>query len=212
MTVDRLHSMSTSGHHFLTDPTLTEQGKRLFDEDEADDGFIMNLTRLWAYEPAAIAGLLELMKAAAKTGGLSLRQRGVLVSASASTLGDAYCSLAWGARLASETDPSIAAGVLRGDDSGLDPPDQAMAVWARKVVADPTGTEESDVARLRAVGFTDTEIFAMTVFIALRLAFSTVNNALGARPDLELAETVPPEVAAAVDYGRPVAPAPSGHT
>jgi hypothetical protein len=48
------------------------------------------------------------------------------------------------------------------------------------------------------------EIFTMTVFVALRLAFSTVNDALGILPDAVLDATVPPAVLDAVTTGRPV--------
>jgi len=41
----------------------------------------------------------------------------------------------------------------------------------------------------------------MTVFVALRLAFSTINDALGAQPDPQLFESAPAQVAAAVNYG-----------
>jgi hypothetical protein len=37
------------------------------------------------------------------------------------------------------------------------------------------------------------------------VAFSTVNDALGAQPDAELAQSLPSEVREAVTYGRPVA-------
>jgi hypothetical protein len=47
------------------------------------------------------------------------------------------------------------------------------------------------------------EIFEATVFIAFRLAFSTVNDALGARPDWQLAAAASPEVRDAVTFGRP---------
>jgi hypothetical protein len=43
--------------------------------------------------------------------------------------------------------------------------------------------------------------------VALRLAFSTINDSLGAQPDAQLAESLPREVREAVSYGRPVAPA-----
>ena len=46
------------------------------------------------------------------------------------------------------------------------------------------------------------------MFIAFRLAFSTVNDALGVQPDWELGESVPKEVGAAVTFGRPVATKP----
>ena len=60
-----------------------------------------------------------------------------------------------------------------------------------------------DVNALRAAGFTEKEIVEATVFIAFRLAFSTVNDALGVAPDWQLAKSVPNEVSAAVSFGRP---------
>ena len=62
---------------------------------------------------------------------------------------------------------------------------------------------------LRAAGFSDRDIAEVTMLIAFRIAFSTVNAALGAEPDHQLAEGVPGAVRKAVDYGRPVAAAPS---
>jgi alkylhydroperoxidase family enzyme len=138
-----------------------------------------------------------------KLGSLTLRQRGILVAATASTRGDAYCSLAWGKKLADESSATIAANVLNGEDEGLDASETALATWARRVVADPNGVTDSNVDELRSVGFSDTQIFAITVYVAGRLAFSTVNDALGPLPDRELAASVPDEVREAVRYGRP---------
>ena len=57
---------------------------------------------------------------------------------------------------------------------------------------------------LGAAGFGDREIFEMTAFAAFRAAFSTVNDALGAGPDVQLAEALPPEVRDAIAFGRPL--------
>ena len=80
-----------------------------------------------------------------------------------------------------------------------------MAAWARKVARDPNATTPADVQALRDAGLDDEQIFAITTFVALRLAFSTVNDALGAQPDAQLAQSLPPEVRDAVTYGRPAA-------
>jgi alkylhydroperoxidase family enzyme len=119
-------------------------------------------------------------------------------------LGDGYCSLAWGKRLADAAGDDVAAGVLRGDDGLLDESERALARWARRVTRDPNGTAAADVQALRDTGFTDEQIFAITVYVALRIAFSTVNDALGARPDRQLADSAPATVRAAVDFGRPI--------
>ena len=42
------------------------------------------------------------------------------------------------------------------------------------------------------------EIFEATAFVAFRLAFSTVNDALGAQPDWQLVAAAPQRVRAAV--------------
>jgi alkylhydroperoxidase family enzyme len=156
---------------------------------------------LWAYQPEQANRLFDLMRAATK-GRLSLRTRAVLVAACASAFGDSYCSLAWGGKLAAQTSAEVAAAVIGGDDSGLEPAERHMAAWARSVARNPNATDAAQVAALRDAGYGDSDIFAMTLFVALRIALSTVNDALGVRPDAELAAGLPPAVRGAVTFGR----------
>jgi uncharacterized peroxidase-related enzyme len=190
--------------HFLADAPHTPEVQALFDSDLADNGYVMNLTRLWAHEPPTLPALFELIDAMTATAGLGFRDRGVLVSATASTLGDSYCSLAWGGRLAESAGEAAATSVLKGDDRQLTRAERALVGWARKVVADPSATTVDDLAPLRATGLNDRQIFAITVYVALRVAFSTVNSALGARPDAAFATIVPDSVREAITFGRPI--------
>ena len=187
-------------------PPTTPDIQRLYDDDVGRMGFVMNLSQLWAHRPAAHDELFELVRQSVEAGRLTMRQRGILVSAAASALGDSYCSLAWGRRLADAADPQTAGGVLSGDDAGLDASERALASWARLVASDPTGTGPDDVQRLRDAGFDDGQIFEITVFVALRLAFSTINAALGVLPDRRLGDDAPAPVREAISYGRPVSP------
>ena len=82
-----------------------------------------------------------------------------------------------------------------------------MAAWARKVARDPNATTPADIQALRDSGLDDGQVFAITAFVALRLAFSTINDSLGAQPDAQLAQSLPSQVREAVTYGRPVAQA-----
>ncbi|MGA2969959.1 MAG: hypothetical protein ABSE75_09150, partial [Acidimicrobiales bacterium] len=188
---------------FLGQATMTAPAQALYDVDTADSGYVWNVSRLWAYQPETVDRLFELMSAAFKPSGLSFRQRGILVAAAASALGDSYCSLAWGGKLANATEPDLAASVLRGTDDELNEQERAMAAWARKVVTDPNSTTPTDVQALRDAGLNDEQIFAITTFVALRVAFSTVNDALGAHPDPQLVANLPKEVVDAVTFGRP---------
>lgn len=187
---------------FLEEPATTPRIQAMYDADVASYGYVMNLNRAWAHQPDAHDALFELVGSVASAGGLSMRERGVLVTACAATMGDSYCSLAWGGKLAAESEPSLAAAVLAGTDEGLTEAERAMAAWTRQVVADPNGTTAADVQRLRDAGLDDARIFAVTAFVALRQAFSTVNDALGAVPDDELREGAPPEVRDVVTWGR----------
>lgn len=145
---------------FLDEPPRTPAAQRLYDDDLARDGYVMNLTHVWAHVPAAHAGLTVLLDDQARAAGLTDRDRGVLVCAVASTLGDSYCSLAYGGRLACWADERTSVAVLTGDDDALAERDRALATWARRLARDPNGTTPQDVEALRAVGLDDRQVAA----------------------------------------------------
>jgi uncharacterized peroxidase-related enzyme len=191
---------------FLPEPPVSAQVQALYDEDLEDDGYVSNGSRLWAHQPGTLSQLFGLMSEAFTPSGLTFRQRAILVTAAASALGDSYCSLAWGRKLGNVAGAAIAAEVLNASDGGLTDQEKAMAGWARKVARDPNATTPSDIQALRDSGLDDGQIFAITAFVALRLAFSTINDSLGAQPDAQLARSLPQQVREAVTYGRPVTP------
>ncbi len=188
---------------FLEEAPDSPERAALFAQDFDDSGYVMNLTRAWAWLPEAMGGLFDLMDRAVTAGGLTFRDKGILVTATASTLGDSYCSLAWGSKLAAATDPETAVELASGGDPGsLSARETELARWARLVASDPNATTAEDVDRLRSVGMSDGEILAATLYVALRIAFSTVNDALGARPDAQLVAKAPPELTDVVSFGR----------
>jgi uncharacterized peroxidase-related enzyme len=188
---------------FIAEPPQSDEVAAAYERDTKSDGYVMNLTRLWAWRDDVQVAFQQLRTKLMSESTLGKREMAVLVCAAASTLRDAYCSIAWGSRLAAQADPATAAAVLKGTDApALTERERALAEWARKVVARPNGTTVEDVADLKRAGLTDKEILEATVFIAFRVAFSTVNDALGAQPDAKLAGAAPGDVRAAVDFGR----------
>ena len=187
---------------FLREPEPTPEAQAMYDADQASYDAVMNLSHLWAHRPAFFARWVEVVGDVGSD--FSLRERGILVTATASTIGDSYCAVAWGWKLSNEADAELAAGVLSGTDEGLTEAERGMAAWARKVASSPGSTTEADVQALRDLGFDDARIFAMTAFVACRMAFSTINSSLGAQPDAWLAERTPEAVLDVVTWGRPV--------
>jgi uncharacterized peroxidase-related enzyme len=191
---------------FLSAPPESEDTARLYASSLRDEGFVMNLMRTWAWRADVFEAFSALRGQLTEKTSLSKRELAVLVCAAVSTIGDSYCSLAWGKLLAQAVDPDSAAAVLQGRTTpALFPRERALADWARKVVSSPNATTAADVSALRAVGLADREIAEATFFVAFRLAFSAVNDALGIEPDWQLRENAPSEIAAAVTFGRPVA-------
>jgi len=189
---------------FLNEPPQSPGQATLYERDVADDGYVSNSARLWAWRPDVCDAFIETRKLV--NAHLVPRERAVMVCAVTRAIGDSYCALAFGQQLADASDPATAAALLRdGDAPALTAREKALAAWAERVARAPNGIRSGDVAALRAAGLSDQAIFDVTVFVAFRLAFSTVNDALGARPDWQLADAVPREVRAAVTYGRPVA-------
>jgi uncharacterized peroxidase-related enzyme len=188
---------------FLNESNRAEAAAYL-EKERISTGYVMNLERAWAWRPDVAEEFGLLRRQLLEQSNLSSSEVALLACATARALGDSYCALAWGTRLAAMSEATAVAQVLEGRD----PPassarEVALRRWAEQVVQDPSGARAEQVENLRAAGLSDREIFESTVHIAFRLAFCTVNGALGARPDHELVDAAPPEVLAAVTYGRP---------
>jgi uncharacterized peroxidase-related enzyme len=196
---------------FLSDPPEDPAVHALYDQSFAEDGYIMNLVRVWAWRPDVHAAFMEARKALAGQTTLSKREIAVLNAATASRRGDAYCSIAWGTRIADLSDPQTAAALLSGEETPrLTDREVALARWAEIVVRDPNSAARADVDTLRAAGLSEREIVDATLLVAFRVAFTTVNGALGAQPDRQLADEAPAEVLERVTFGRPVGAAVAG--
>jgi uncharacterized peroxidase-related enzyme len=191
---------------FLADPPVEGQVETMYAADLEGQGYVANLTRVWAHSPETLGVLSYALKLATDLSGLDGVERELVVTAAASALGDAYCSFAFGTKLARSVGPDITAAIVRGDDTRLTERGRLLASWARQVADDPNGTTAGQVEALRAGGFDDRQIFGLTFFVALRVAFSTVNDALGATPDPALLSRTPPPLGEAIAFGRvPVA-------
>ncbi len=189
---------------FLSEPPASEDVGRAYQASMESQGFTMNLTHAWAWRPDVFEGFAALRGQLTSMSALSKRDQAIIVCSVAAQLGDSYCCLAWGKTLSTEVGVESAVAVIAGQAGvSLTPRDRALAAWARKVVVNPNATTAADLSALKAAGFSDREIFEATVFIAFRLAFSTVNDALGVHPDWQLVEAVHPSLRDAITFGRP---------
>ena len=126
---------------FLSAPKPSEASSAHYARDITDDGYVSNLTRLWAWRPDVFDAFLNARALLTEKAGLSLRERAILVCASAANLGDSYCALAWGTTLAAETDPTTAAEVLqRKEASALSARESALATAGSRQPTSPASS------------------------------------------------------------------------
>jgi uncharacterized peroxidase-related enzyme len=195
---------------FLHDPPESPAATAVYDSTRESDGYVANFLRVWCWRPDLFKQFVGLRLALMGSTTLSDREQAVIVAATVSAFGDSYCSLAWGSKLAKLAGDETAGGVIAGEVPGeLSPREAALCAWCRTVVRDPMATTPEQVDALRAAGFDDREILEATLLLSLRLAFSTVNDALGAQPDRQLADAAPTPVRDAVAFGRPASETPS---
>jgi alkylhydroperoxidase family enzyme len=187
---------------FLSEPAPSDGQQKMYDADVAEDGYVWDNSRLWAHLPELDERLGHLIAAASEAAGLSKRDKAMLVIGQAATIGDSYCSFAWSRWLTEWEDTDTALAALRRDETPFDERERELSRWAQIVARDPNAATPADIQRLRDVGFDDPQILALTLYTALRVALSTTNDALGARPDLALAEMLDPAIRATITWGR----------
>jgi len=112
---------------YLDEPALSEGQQKMYDADLAEDGFVWDSSRLWAHQPGLDERLSALFVAAAKAAGLSTRDKAMLVIGQSFSIGDSYCSLAWGRWLTESDGAGTAAAALRGDEAPFTERERALA-------------------------------------------------------------------------------------
>src|SRR5262245_6258794 len=130
---------------FLNEPN-TAEAEAYFEKERAGDGFLMNFTRAWAWRPDVADAFSLLRRELIAHTSLTPREIALLTCATARVLGDAYCSLAWGKKLAGLRGAAAVVDVLRGDDpQDSTPRELALRKWAEQVVRDPNGASATQV-------------------------------------------------------------------
>jgi uncharacterized peroxidase-related enzyme len=164
------------------------------------------LTAAFSHAPEVLAAWQQLVGAIKAR--MDLRRYELATIAAARRLRSSYCSLAHGSVLLDEylDSETLRAVVADHHAAGLEPVDVAVMDLADKVADDAASVTEADIARLRELGLTDSEIFDVVAAAAARCFFSTTLDGLGVQPDATY-QALDGDVRAALTVGRPIAPA-----
>jgi uncharacterized peroxidase-related enzyme len=163
-----------------------------------------NSERAFADRPDVLAAWVKLNSAIKE--GMDLRRYELATLAAARSLRSSYCCLAHGSVLRERFGEPVREIALDHRAAGLDEVDVAVMDLAERVVDDATSIDDADLARLRELGLSETEIMDVVLAAAARCFFSKTLDALGIRPDASYRE-LEPELQAALVVGRPIAEA-----
>ncbi len=157
--------------------------REIYEGDRASLGYVPNHAKVFSLRPEVLEAWRAMQGAIRKN--LRLRRYELVTLAAAQALHCRYCLLAHGAILIRN---GVSVEQLRAiltdfHDAGLDHAEVVMMDFARKTALSANEITESDVERLRAVGFEDVEILDVTLAATIRSFASKTFNALGAESD-----------------------------
>lgn len=166
----------------MGEAALSAWQQKLYD-DLADDGYVWDLTRAWAHQQETKDQLVGLIEATADAARLTPRDKAVIALAQAAAVRDSDRAVARSKGPTHRADLQTAITTLTASGTPFSEREQALAAWARTTAR----STPQDIQRLRDAGFQEPQIVALTVYAGLSMALSSIDSALGARPDIALA-------------------------
>jgi uncharacterized peroxidase-related enzyme len=188
----------------ITEDDATPSATALMEADRARLGYVPNFARAFTHRPAVYEAWQQLNGALKET--MDPRRYELVTLAAARRLRSSYCALSHGKVLADQLFEPDTVRDLAVDHHSADvgPVDIAVMDLAEQVVEDASSVTEADIAHLRDLGLSETEIFDVVAAAAARCFFSKTLDALGVQADALFAELDPP-LRDALTVGRPIA-------
>ena len=169
----------------ISDEEATGEIAELYEEARASLGFVMNGDRCWTTRADMLPLVQHMLDEARGKFSLGLRAWRLITLIAARHIPSTYCSYVYGRQLIGDLGSKEKVVAVERDfrSAGLSEKEVEMLAYAEKVVTDSAAIGEADIARLRAVGFSDLEISDIALCAAFRCFLSNYFNAVGADPE-----------------------------
>lgn len=148
-------------------------------------GYVPNYAKAFSHRPEAMARWGRLLAEIKRP--MDARRFELVTFVASLELRSSACSLVHGKKLrAFFSDEEILAIAAQRRCDGLSEAEWAMLRFARQLIRDATQITAQQVDELKALGFSDGEVFDIAATAAGRAFFAKLLDALGALPDLPL--------------------------
>ena len=162
----------------------TAQGavRAMYERQQAAWGYVPNYAKAFCYRPEVMARWRQLLAEIKRP--MTKRRFELATFAAAIELRNTACALAHGKALREFFADADLRAIAEGRTAeGLTAAERAIVDFARQVARDAAAISADDVARLRAHGLSDEEVFDIAATAAGRAFFTKILDALGVEAD-----------------------------
>jgi uncharacterized peroxidase-related enzyme len=157
----------------------------IYDKQVAAQGFVMDAVKCFTARPDLLPIYTDCSDAIRAGFSLGMREWRLITLIAAKHIPSTYCSHVYARQLIADLGSKETVLAVQQDfrNAGLSARDVEMLAYAEKVTLAASEIREADIARLRAVGFTDVEICDIALCASWRAFVSRFFDAVGTTPE-----------------------------
>jgi uncharacterized peroxidase-related enzyme len=189
----------------ITEEEATGRVAQIYETQKSQLGFIMATAKCFTTRPDLLPIYTDFSEKIRSGFSLGLREWRLITLIAAKHVPSTYCSHVYGKQLIGDLGSKEAVMAVQQDfrTAGLSDRDFEMLAYAEKITKDASRISDSDIDRLRSVGFTDREICDIALCAAFRCFVSRFFDAVGAGPEAAFIDS-DEEFRTAMTVGRPI--------
>jgi uncharacterized peroxidase-related enzyme len=171
--------------HTISEEAATGRVAEIYEAQKSQMGFIMSTAKSFTPRPDLLPIYTDFIDKVRAGFSLGLREWRLITLIAAKHIPSTYCSYVYGKQLVGDLGSKEAVMAVQKDfrTAGLPGRDVEMLAYAEKITKDASRVSQTDIDRLRAVGFTDQQICDIALCASFRCFVSRFFDAMGAGPE-----------------------------
>jgi uncharacterized peroxidase-related enzyme len=169
----------------ITEAEATGRVAEIYEAQKSQLGFVMATAESFTPRPDLLPIYTDFIDKIRAGFSLGVREWRLITLIAAKHIPSTYCSYVYGKQLISDLGSKEAVIAVQRDfrTAGLPERDTEMLSYAEKITKDASQITQTDIDRLRSVGFTDQQICDIALCAAFRCFVSRFFDAMGAGPE-----------------------------
>jgi uncharacterized peroxidase-related enzyme len=169
----------------ISEEAATGRVAEIYEAQKSQMGFIMSTAKSFTPRPDLLPIYTDFIDKVRAGFSLGLREWRLITLIAAKHIPSTYCSYVYGKQLVGDLGSKEAVMAVQKDfrSAGLPARDVEMLAYAEKITKDASRVSQTDIDRLRAVGFTDQQICDIALCASFRCFVSRFFDAMGAGPE-----------------------------